>query len=184
MTLDDLPEKIKNELLEKRLILCKEWFINNAYDVCFTNLEGTRYFTAYRKQSSWNDDKGHSMPFGGGSQWHIRYGAILWRTTQNPLGGKEYEWCKSSKKTFAKAANGTIIPNTVASKKEVLDIAKKIGIFIMEPPIIKERTVISEDKNTAIYEKGAIHIDNSKTYTAKSESTEETIQTINSFFKR
>lgn len=131
MTLDDLPKDVSDALRKERLLLHKKWFKNDSYNICFTNLDGTRYFTASRKQDSWNDDKGHYMPFGGGSQWHIRYGAILWRTTRNPLGQKDYEWCKSSK-TFGKSANGTIVPQMVGTKKEVLDIAKAIGIFVME----------------------------------------------------
>lgn len=78
--LDDLDIEIKNELLEQRKELCSKWKQNSAYDICFTNTDGTRYFKAKRVVLSWNDDKGHYMPFGGGTYWQIRYGKIKWTT--------------------------------------------------------------------------------------------------------
>lgn len=130
MKLDDLDIKIKNELLEQRKELCSKWKQNSAYDICFTNTDGTRYFKAKRVVLSWNDDKGHYMPFGGGTYWQIRYGKIKWATGKNPIGGTVYVWVQS-RETFLKSANGTVIPNEVKTKKEVLEIAKQIGTLVM-----------------------------------------------------
>lgn len=130
MTLDDLDIEIKNELLEQRKELCSKWKQNSAYYICFTNTDGTRYFKARRVILSWNDDKGHYMPFGGGSYWQIRYGKIKWATGKDPIGGTVYSWVQS-RETFSKSANSTIIPTEVKTKKEVLEIAKQIGTLVM-----------------------------------------------------
>lgn len=103
MKLDDLDIKIKNKLLEQRKELCSKWKQNSAYDICFTNTDGTRYFKAKRVVLSWNDDKGHYMPFGGGTYWQIRYGKIKWATGKNPIGGTVYVWVQS-RETFSKSA--------------------------------------------------------------------------------
>lgn len=126
MTLNDLDFDIKNKLVEQRKELCSKWKKNDSYNICFTNEEGTRYFRATRVVSSWNDDKGNYMPFGGGSCWKIRYGKIKWATEKDPLGGTVYSWVQS-RETFSKSVNGTVIPNEVKTKKEVLEIAKQIG---------------------------------------------------------
>lgn len=52
MKLDDLDIEIKNELLEQRKELCSKWKQNSAYDICFTNTDGTRYFKANRNVSN------------------------------------------------------------------------------------------------------------------------------------
>lgn len=112
----------------ERLTLCDSWKINNSYEVCFVNKEGTRYFSAIRKCISWNDDKGNYMPFGGGSVWYVSYGKIQWDRMKQIMGKDfDYYWCKGSK--FTKSQNGTIIPKTVNTKKEVMDLVKMIGIF-------------------------------------------------------
>lgn len=53
---------------------------------------------------------------------------------QNELNAKRArlskEWHESSQR-FTKSANGTEIPNRVATKKEVLQIAKQIGTLVM-----------------------------------------------------
>lgn len=130
MMLDDLDIDIKNSLLESRKNLCSEWKENTAYRVCFTNPEGTRYFRAVRCCVSWSDDKGNYMPFGGGTYWEITYGKILWTTGKDVMGQKTYYWVQSNK-TFGKSSNGTIIPTKVGTKKEVLEIAKNIGILVI-----------------------------------------------------
>ena len=99
---------------------------NDAYYVCFTNEEGTRYFQAIRVSLS-----GQYSRFGGGSYWKVRYGKILWDCKPAPMGDlKEYFWTMSNK-IFNKSSNGTIIPTRVDTKKEVLEIAKSIGTLMM-----------------------------------------------------
>ena len=131
MLLSELDQKVQEQLLSERAELSTKWYKNTPYEVSFTNLEGTRYFTAVRKQDPWNDDKGNYMPYGGGSRWHICYGKILWSTGKDPFGGKTYFWKRTSQ-LFAKSSNGTVIPQSVATKKEVIEIAKRIGILVID----------------------------------------------------
>ena len=130
MLLSELDANIQQKLKVERTELHSKWKVNTPYQICFTNAEGTRYFSAVRKQSPWNDDKGHYMNFGGGSCWHITYGKILWSTTKNPVGETEYVWVKSSK-IFGKSLNGTIIPSTLPTKAEVLKLAECIGGLVL-----------------------------------------------------
>ncbi len=128
-TINDLPIEVQNELNAKRAELSKKWRINSAYEVRFTNAEGTRYFYARRVSVPWHDNKGNYMNFGGGTYWTVSYGVIKARKERRAMG-ITYEWCESSQR-FTKSANGTEIPNKVATKKEVLEIAKKIGTLVM-----------------------------------------------------
>ena len=130
MLLSELSADIQQKLIKERAELCSRWKVNTPYQICFTDAEGTRYFTAVRKQSPWNDDKGHYMHFGGGSCWYITYGKIQWSTTKNPVGQVEYIWVKSGK-TFNVSRNGTPIPKTLPTKAEVLQLAKNIGNLVI-----------------------------------------------------
>jgi hypothetical protein len=126
--LSELPIEIQTALCEERAKLCEKWKQNDAYNVCFTNAEGTRYFRADRISLPHSTS---GMSFGGGSYWKITYGKILWDTKRAPMGDSyEYFWMKSNK-IFGKSTNGTIIPKRVDSKKEVMEIAKSIGILVM-----------------------------------------------------
>ena len=127
-TLSELPVDIQDKLKEERTNLYKTWKRDEAYHICFTNKEGTRFFLATRKSvPSYVSDR----PFGGGSYWVVRYGKILWDSKQSPVGPVLYEYFWKKGQCFGKAQNGTVIPNQVATKKEVLAIAKEIGIFEM-----------------------------------------------------
>ena len=131
MTLNELPQEIQDKLVAERAELHEKWHKNDAYNICFVNDEGTRYFSATRICLEWNDNKGNHMWFGGGTRWNVSYGMIQWKCWRltDPFGGhyKEYTW--ECGKRYAKSANGTEIPSQVATKKEVLAIAKAIGIF-------------------------------------------------------
>lgn len=126
MKLSDLVPEIKERLLAERPMLHETWKENTPNRICLTNAEGTRYFIASRKHLAWNDDKGNYMPFGGGSIWLVRYGKIKFRVTNDPFGQPEYSWYCSGE-VFGKSANGTVIPQQLSTKKEVLDLIKKIG---------------------------------------------------------
>lgn len=127
-TINDLPIEVQNELNAKRAELSKKWHINSAYEVRFTNAEGTRYLYARRVSVPWHDNKGNYMNFGGGTYWTVSYGVIKARKERRAMGFT-YEWCESQR--YTKSANGTEIPSKVATKKEVLEIAKKIGTLVM-----------------------------------------------------
>lgn len=126
MTFNELPIKTQERLAQERAQLSKKR-INTAYEVHLYNAEGTRYFYARRLTKSWNDDKGNYMPFGGGSFWRIAYGRVQFEGYRNPVGERDYRLCDG--KTYARSANGTVIPRSVDTKKEVMTIAKNIGIF-------------------------------------------------------
>lgn len=128
-TINDLPIEVQNELYAKRAELSKKWHVNTAYEIRFTNAEGTRYFYARRVCVPWHDNKGHYMNYGGGTYWTVSYGVIKAKKEYHAMG-YTYEWHESAQR-FTKSANGTEIPNQVATKKEVLEIAKKIGTLVM-----------------------------------------------------
>ena len=101
--------------------------INNANEVLLYNQSGSRFFSARRHQRSWQDDKGNYMPFGGGSEWTVRYGCVGFARKKQVIG---YDYELAEGKLYSKSSNGTVIPSSVKTKKEVLSIAKSIGIFI------------------------------------------------------
>lgn len=127
MRLQDLPQEVQDELNAQRVLLQEKEKRNDAYNFVVVNTEGTRYFTAHRVCECWNDDKGNYMPFGGGTHWNIRYGAVQWDRRRNPVGEYDYFWTFG--KTYVRSANGTSIPEYLGTKKEVLALAKNIGIF-------------------------------------------------------
>ena len=75
MIFKDLPSETKQRLLREQTQLHKK-NVNTPYRVHIYNFLGTRYFYARRVCESWADDKGNSMPFGGGTHWVIAYGAV------------------------------------------------------------------------------------------------------------
>ncbi len=126
MRFSELPQQVQNALAkEQRLLHLKK--INTSYEVLVYNEAGTRFFSAKRVQSSWQDTNGNYMPYGGGSKWIIKYGEMGFRTCRNPFGEIDAELRMG--KTFGKSKNGTVIPNCVATKKEVLALIAQIGIF-------------------------------------------------------
>ena len=133
MKLNELPQEIQDKLTADR----NRWkchILNKAYGVSAYNENGTRYFEATRRCIGWQDNKtGNSMPFGGGTYWEVLYGEIRWthRTRRDPLGNiyHEYQWVRSN--TFSKTTNtdtGELIeiPRTLKTKKEVMDLLKKL----------------------------------------------------------
>ena len=126
MKFSELPENVKEKLTKDRgLLYLKK--INTSYEVSVYNASGSRFLNARRIQSSWQDNNGNYMPFGGGSKWVIRYGEMGFRTCRNPFGEIDAELCMG--RTFGKSSNGTIIPKSVDTKKEALSLIAQIGIF-------------------------------------------------------
>ena len=121
----ELPIEVQKTLAEAKSRLHLKQ-VNTAYEVLMYNKAGTRYFNARRVQGSWQGN-GVYMPFGGGSKWTIKYGEIGFKTHRNPFGGIDAELGMGRK--FNKSANGTVIPQFVASKREVLALLTAIGIF-------------------------------------------------------
>lgn len=125
MLFSELPIETQTRLNSERLELCKKQE-NTSYCILLYNEAGTRYLLATRHQHSWNDDKGHYMPFGGGSEWSVKYGQVGFARVRQAIGF-DYDLVRG--KCFIKSRNGVEIPKSVKTKKEVLSIAKQIGIF-------------------------------------------------------
>lgn len=125
MNFNELPAETQQRLNKERLELCNR-SINGAYEVLLYNQAGTRYFHARRRQHSWNDDKGNYMPFGGGSEWIVKYGCVGFSRERQVIG---YDYELRRGKCYSKSANGTVIPTSTKTKQEVISIAKAIGIF-------------------------------------------------------
>lgn len=126
MKFSELSQQVQEALTkEKGLLHLKK--VNTAYEVLVYNKTGTRFFNAKRVQSSWQDNNGNFMPYGGGSKWTIKYGEMGFRTHRNPVGEIDAEMGMG--RTFGKSSNGTVIPKSVGTKKEVLALIAKIGIF-------------------------------------------------------
>ena len=125
MHFTELPQEVQETLaMAKSRLHLKQ--VNTAYEVLRYNKNGTRYFHARRVQGSWQGN-GVYMPFGGGSKWTIKYGEIGFKTHRNPFGGIDAELGMG--RIFGKSANGTIIPQSVGTKREVLALIAQIGIF-------------------------------------------------------
>ena len=75
MKFSELPIDTQQRLNDERSKLSNR-SINNANEVLLYNQSGSRFFSARRHQSSWQDDKGNYMPFGGGSEWTVRYVSV------------------------------------------------------------------------------------------------------------
>ena len=125
MKFDELPTATQQRLNRERLELYKH-SVNSAYEVLLYNQAGTRYFHARRCQHSWSDDKGNYMPFGGGSEWIVKYGCVGFSRERQVIG---YDYELRCGKCYSKSANGTVIPTSIKTKQEVISIAKNIGIF-------------------------------------------------------
>ena len=125
MRAKELPIEVQETLADAMGRLHLEQ-VNTAYEVVMYNKAGSRYFSARRVQGSWQGN-GVYMPFGGGSKWIIKYGEMGFRLHRDPFGGIGAELCMG--KAFGKSKNGTIIPQSVATKKEVLALIAQIGIF-------------------------------------------------------
>ena len=125
MRFSELPLAVQESLADaKNRLHLKQ--VNTAYEILVYNKTGTRYFNARRVQDSWQGNDVY-MPFGGGSKWAIKYGEIGFKTHRDPFGGIDAELGMGRR--FDKSANGTVIPQFVASKREVLALLTAIGIF-------------------------------------------------------
>jgi hypothetical protein len=130
MKFNELPMEFQERLNEERKEL-RGLKCNTPYRIHIYNEDGTRYFYARRVCEAWSDDKGHSMPFGGGTHWNICYGAVQFYRTKNPLGMLDYKWCDGKRFTSKTFEDGSRveIPSTVSTKKEVLSIIRSLRIF-------------------------------------------------------
>lgn len=122
----DLPMEYQEELARLRSNLRDE---NTPYSVTLYNNSGRLAFIARRCQRSWEDHRtGNYMPFGGGSYWTIACVPVQWRPRKDVLGnGFTLELCNG--KRYGKYGDGKVIPTELATKAEVLALARDMGLF-------------------------------------------------------
>ena len=119
MTIDELPIDEQTRLRETKPAFVGRQ-INDIREVLVYDKTGTRYFHAWRVYEG-------VRTMGNPSYWKVRYGKVQFMSMKDPFGGVYYEWCNG--KSFGKSTNGTEIPSFVYTKKEVMQILNKIGIF-------------------------------------------------------
>lgn len=119
MKFSNLTPQERTRLFEEQKVLCKRWYKNNSKTIIFTNLEGTRFFKAYKLPKT----KTLTNSIKGGD-WMVRYGEI----DIQMIDGK-YQWVRTE--VSFSSSNGTFIPKKVSSKEEALEIAKQIGTLVM-----------------------------------------------------
>ena len=119
MTIDELPIEEQDRLRETKPAFVGRR-INDIREVLVYDKTGTRYFHAWRIYEG-------VRSMGNPSYWKVRYGKVQFKSEKDPFGGIYYEWCNG--KVFGKSSNGTVIPSFVYTKKDVIDVLNKIGIF-------------------------------------------------------
>ena len=102
-------------MAEERKQLYLKNYIGKS-SVLLYNKEGTRYiYASYTSRSRYECAK-----------WTIRYGVVQFARKYGSRQ-EEYEWHWG--KRFTQSANGTDIPKWVSTRKDVLEVVDKIGIF-------------------------------------------------------
>ena len=102
-----------SKINEQRASLCTKKMINKCREVRFYNQQGTRCFWAYKSI--------------GMRKWNVRYGKVVIAQQSN---GK-YALTMSKATEFSQSANGTIIPRTLQSRTQVMELAESIGILVI-----------------------------------------------------
>ena len=127
MTFSELPADVR-ERLTKDVKKLAGTGRSTAYTVDCYDATGKRHFIARRCTRAWADDKGNSMPFGGGSYWVISYRPICWHTYRNPLGYLDYEITDGKRYANVQAEAGNVytIPQCVETKAEVIAVLRRI----------------------------------------------------------
>ena len=122
MKFKELPQIWQDKLNEDRKDLYKK-NQNGRWDVLLFNKEGTRYFNAHHYPGCGRYD----FPY-----WHVQFGPLCFAKTKDKKGNETYEWRPNYNRHFSESLNGTWIPEKVSTKKDAIEIAKKIGIFGIE----------------------------------------------------
>lgn len=124
MKFNELPKSVQEKLTQERAEAHITWKKNDAYNVRFTNKEGTRCFEAIREQSV---NAPHGIVLNSTSVWHVSYYAINVKV----LGGFCPQYILTAGQRYNKSANGTDIVSYVSTKAEVMKMAKSIGTLEM-----------------------------------------------------
>lgn len=115
MEIHELPSDVRTRVEAERKNL-RSKNESGRWTVRVYNAEGTRCLTAYY------------MPEPRNNHWIVRYGVVQLFRLYDTDGRSFYEW-RLGRKLFTQSANGTKIPRSVKTKKDVLALIDKIGIF-------------------------------------------------------
>ena len=119
MKFNELPQEWQEKLLEERKNLHKRNHIGKS-SVTLYNKEGTRFFWAsYSSRSRYEP-----------AHWSVSYGAVQFTREYDFSRNESYVWTWG--KRFNQSLNGTHIPRWVDTRKDVLELVDKIGIFEYE----------------------------------------------------
>lgn len=129
MKFSELPIETQNYLTQQKVEYVKRKR-NTAYEILVYSNDGNRYFYARRSCIPWWDDKGHAMPFGGGTVWAIKYGAVQ-ISRRRMLGCDVYNWVDGRTFSSRTMEDGSVveIPSELKTKKEVVNLIKQLKIF-------------------------------------------------------
>lgn len=122
----ELPLEVQERLKQEQKELHTH-NVNKAYWIRLYNEAGTRYIECKRATIPYIGDKGGYMPFGGGSYWNIEYGKMAFCKQKHQIGNG-FDWVLCMGGNFT-SVNGYEIPKQVKTKKEALEVIKRIGKF-------------------------------------------------------
>lgn len=123
----DLPMEYQEELARLRANLRDE---NTPFSVTFYNKSGRIALIARRCQHSWEDHRtGNHMNFGGGSYWTIVCCSIQWKPVKDLMGNGFSLELVNGKRYGRYGADNKVIPAELATKAEVLALARDMEMF-------------------------------------------------------
>lgn len=126
-TASQLPQEYQDQLAKMRSELKDE---NTPFAITLHSKNGRVAFYARRCQHAWENHRtGNRLNFGGGSYWTIVCCPIQWRPRKDLMGGGfSLELCDGPR--YGKyGKDDKAIPRQLATKKEVLELAREIGLF-------------------------------------------------------
>lgn len=129
MTFSELPQETQDRLnKELQQIRDKRCDCIGTRSITLWNANKTRCLQAFRIIHVANAYVNGTWR-GTYSYWEINYFKPQDVATKvRQVMGYDYEW-REHRTFYSASANGTVIPNNVKTKKEVLALAKSIGIF-------------------------------------------------------
>lgn len=113
----NMSQEVKAKLLEERRSLCNTRTVDNDEWIVLYNEEGTRCFEAQKVSS----------PLTGRNFWRIAYGNV---TLHEDCDGNPI-WTLNRAALYRRVWNGPEIPYIVNTREEALEIARRIGEFVI-----------------------------------------------------
>lgn len=125
-TAQELPQEYQNQIKKMRSELRSS---QGPFAVTLYSKKGYIVLIARRCQNAWEDHRtGNRLNFGGGSYWTISVRKVQW-SVKKDLMGKGFSLELTNGKRFGLFDDGTRIPETVKTKAEVIEVAKKCKAF-------------------------------------------------------